>query len=796
MKNKLLLLLYIFTFFGSFISSAHNCPGDTAGFTSTPGACNVKTISFSNTSIGATTYFWDFGDGTTLGDTSLLQNPPPYTYPILGTFTATLIVDKGTPCADTIKHLVNMSFVVSHFSHDAPKCISTPVNFVDASTIGPGAVMSWLWSFDDPGSGVNNTSTLQNPSHLFTVGNQTLNVKLVTSSSLGCKDSITIGAAVQNRVVTNAGPNITTCKNDTIVNLVGSILNAGGGFWTGSGSFSSTTSLSPIYRPTAASKAHGSDTVLLTSSSSPFCPNVTDTLVILFNPGPIIHAGSDQTVCKDTSGVPLHASVIRAAGGIWHTLGGGSFGNANDTITIYHPSSSDTAAGSVILYIESTGNGICISARDSLKITFTPTPTVLIKTNDSVCSGSPIILTVAVSTGSGFWSTTGTGTFIPSANALTGTYIPSVADKLIGHVSLRFTSTNNTGCHPVTDTLKVFVKPAPVAAFTSTTVCKGAPTVFTDHSTPAGSITNWNWIFETTGLPSILQSPSHVYSSCGSHNTTLIVTGSNGCIDTQIQAVNVFCLPAASFLANGNCLNTGTIFTDSSTVPGASITNWNWRFGDNLISAVQNPTHYYFAPNGAYSVTLVVKSSQGCIDSVTQPLNVLSVPVVAFTANDVTADIGQNINFTNQSTSAVAWHWDFGDASADSKSTIQNPLHTYTTAGVYNVCLIVTDINGCADGKCEQETVSTTPAGPSGFTPNGDGQNDIFYFYGGPYKTVEFKIYNGWGELVFESHNQSDGWDGKRNGIPQAMGVYVYTVIGVTEDDTEYRISGDVTLLR
>ena len=68
--------------------------------------------------------------------------------------------------------------------------------------------------------------------------------------------------------------------------------------------------------------------------------------------------------------------------------------------------------------------------------------------------------------------------------------------------------------------------------------------------------------------------------------------------------------------------------------------------------------------------------------------------------------------------------------------------------------------------------------------------------YGGPLKALDFKIYNNWGELIFESTEQEKGWDGKRNGIDQPIGVYVYTVVGQTEDGENHKLSGDVTLLR
>ncbi len=795
MKNKL-LLLYIFIFSGSLTSSA-TC--DTASFTSNAGSCKNKIISFVNTSPGTfSTYFWDFGDGSTLSDTSDVQNPGSYTYPALGTYTATLIVDKGLPCADTFTAVVNMSFVTANFTQNAPRCISDSVNFIDASIVGHGStITSWSWNFGNPGSGSNNISSLKNPSHLYTAGNQTFFVKLVTTSSAGCKDSITIGVGIQSLVTANAGTDIISCNNNLSVNLTGSISNAGGGFWSGSGSFSNITSMTPLYFPTAAAKANGKDTVLFTSFSSPYCPNVTDTVIISFNQGPAVNAGIDITVCKDTSGIPVSAIITGATGGTWHTVGagGGTFANDNAVSTIYSPSTSDTAAGSVVLYIESTGNGICSASRDSLTIIFTPVQTVFIKTDDSSCSGSTIQLNVTVSTGAGTWSSSGSGYFLPFATTLNGYYYPSAADNLAGVITLKFVSSNNGGCLSAFDTLDVTIKPSPTAAFTSVGACeKDAAVVFTDTSLPTGDIVSWNWIFGDLSLPSSASSPTHVYSSCGNKNVTLFVTASNGCVNTKIQSAVVYCLPVANYSGPGICLNEGTEFTNTSVFyNGASLASSNWNFGDLTTSTLANPTHY-FPSSGSFPVTLIVHSSEGCVDTITQTVSIVPGPTAVFTVSDPAVDVNRSISLTNQSIDDVSVLWNFGDLSPE--SILQDPTHIYSAGGVYNICLTAADLSGCKDTVCKQEIVYTNPSGPSGFSPNGDGQNDVFYVYGGPFKTLEFRIYNSWGELVFESNKQSVGWDGKFKGVDQAIGVYAYTVIGITENDIEFRVSGDVTLLR
>ena len=681
----------------------------------------------------------------------------------------------------------------ARFTSNAPKCKSDIVNFTDASTIAPGdGISSWKWNFGDPGSGGNNTSILQNPGHLYSAGG-TFSVKLVVTYTSTCKDSITILVGIQSLVVANAGINITSCKNNLTVNLLGTIANAGGGHWFGSGNFSNPASLTPIYTPTTAAKASGTDTVVLTSTSSPFCPNVSDTVVITFNTGPIVNVGPNISVCKDTSGVPVLATIANATGGTWHTLGtGGTFANATSISTIYTPSSSDTAAGSVILYMESSGNGICLSSKDSVTITFTSTPTVVIKTNDSACSRSPIILDVTVSTGAGFWTSSGTGTFTPNNTGLNGAYHPSAADDLAGHITLKFTSTNNGGCHSAFDTLVVTIKPSPTAAYTSVIKCAKLPIQFTDAST--GTIDSWTWDFDDLSPTVLLQNPLHTYVQGGPYNVSLIVRSTNGCKDTSSQLMNVFRLPTADFTASGVCMNSGTVFTSTSTVTGATISSTIWNFGDLTTSTLPSTTHF-FSSSASFPVKLVVQSSEGCLDSIVHTVPVEAGPTAAFTISDNTAIINQQVIFTDQSTSAISLSWNFGDLSA--RDTLSHhPSHYYSIGGYYDVCLTVTDASGCFDTFCQQEIVSTHPSGPSGFSPNGDGQNDVFYVYGGPFKTLAFKVYNGWGELIFESDKQSNGWDGKRNGVDQPIGVYVYTIFGTTEDGNEYKISGDVTLLR
>ena len=321
---------------------------------------------------------------------------------------------------------------------------------------------------------------------------------------------------------------------------------------------------------------------------------------------------------------------------------------------------------------------------------------------------------------------------------------------------------------------------------------------FTNNSfilTPA-TISSFSWDFADGSPLSNNISPIHNFNSGGTYSVSLIATSNAGCKDTTTNTVTILNKPIADFGAFGICKVDGTYYYDSSTVINSTLSSWNWTFGDNTNSTQQNPMHYY-PSNGSYTTTLIVQSAQGCKDTITQTLAIVNNPVANFSANPTITNINQNVNFTDLSTGPPAgWLWDFGDSKSDSTSTIQNPIHYYVLGGYYQVCLIVADSSGCTDTLCKQEIVSIPPDIPTGFSPNGDGANDIFYIYGGPFKSMTYSIYNNWGEVIFTSTSQKVGWDGKRNGVDQPIGVYVYTATATTEQGETFTLSGDVTLLR
>jgi gliding motility-associated-like protein len=139
--------------------------------------------------------------------------------------------------------------------------------------------------------------------------------------------------------------------------------------------------------------------------------------------------------------------------------------------------------------------------------------------------------------------------------------------------------------------------------------------------------------------------------------------------------------------------------------------------------------------------------------------------------------------------------WDFGD---DTKSTDVNPVHQYTKTGNYKVCLTAYNNSNCPSIACKTVPSEVLPLVglPTGFSPNGDGKNDILFVRGAAIKTMNLKIYNRWGQLVFESNSQDVGWDGTFNGQPQPLEAYGYVLNVSFIDGSAKLLKGNITLLR
>jgi gliding motility-associated-like protein len=238
----------------------------------------------------------------------------------------------------------------------------------------------------------------------------------------------------------------------------------------------------------------------------------------------------------------------------------------------------------------------------------------------------------------------------------------------------------------------------------------------------------------------------------------------------------------------------GTSFT-----PNVLFTNINstkWTFGDGQTSLLGDPTHLYTAV-GSYTVTLVALNTTGCGggDTLTEYIKVLPVPTANFSVEPTVPIPNVPNKFTNLSVNATRYRWDFGDALTSEEV---NPVHQYNKTGVYKPCLTAYNASNCPSKVCKEATADVEPliGLPTAFSPNGDGENDILYVRGAAISTMDLKIFNRWGQLVFESNSLQKGWDGTFNGQPQPMEAYAYVLNASFIDGTAKMMKGNITLLR
>jgi gliding motility-associated-like protein len=302
------------------------------------------------------------------------------------------------------------------------------------------------------------------------------------------------------------------------------------------------------------------------------------------------------------------------------------------------------------------------------------------------------------------------------------------------------------------------------------------------------------------GNTSTLNTPAFTFNSAGTYNVRAIVSAANSCNglpDTANIIITVI-----------NGLNAQITATDTQGCAPLTVnfqTNIQnpqsiyWDFGNGNTSNQVSPIVVFPTP-GLYAVRVIVTDSISLCgnftDTASYNVTVLANNVVAnFILSDDTTWLGQSFNVTNTSVNYDNFYWDFDDGVViNDLSPVQ---HQFSAEGNYEICLTASAKN-CFDTLCKPVYVIATRliGVPNGFSPNNDGINDILYVEGVDIEKLLFRIYNRWGELVFESTDKSVGWDGFYKGKLQEMDVYVYVVDAILFSGKNISLKGNVSLLK
>lgn len=278
---------------------------------------------------------------------------------------------------------------------------------------------------------------------------------------------------------------------------------------------------------------------------------------------------------------------------------------------------------------------------------------------------------------------------------------------------------------------------------------------------------------------------------------TVLITDGYNCTSTASKVVVV--KPAPSAIINEpdqeSCLPFNLNF---SAVISPSNSTFIWDFGDQVTDNSATPNHAY-TTSGVFDVTLDITSPQGCTGRTVRPamITIYPDPVVDFVIRpDVLFESQPVAYFQNISTGAIAYWWDFGDASP--VETIFEPEHFYKDTGNYVITLIGASDQGCRDTMRRElkYLLESTIYIPSAFTPNNDGKNDQFGVAGIELKSYNLSLYNRWGQRIFSTNDINAKWDGTYDGTESPAGVYVYHVTYMSVRGKQEEIQGRVTLYR
>ncbi|HEX5003567.1 MAG TPA: PKD domain-containing protein, partial [Bacteroidia bacterium] len=712
-------------------------------FTPTTG-CLPLAVTFTDNSVAAVSWFWDFGDGST----STIQNPL-HTFLVEPTGSIALTIVDSNGCTKT-KRKSNVDIIKPDIqASDSIGCRPLTVNFSTSL-----AAVTYLWDFGD-----GNTSSVQNPTHIY---NQTglFTVSLTCTLSGGCvtttvKDNYIQVSAPAADFMT---PTIAVCA-PSLVNFVDLSTGAVAWLWNfGDGSSSSSQNPSHIFN------SPGTYTITLIAFSSTGC---TDTLVktdYIVVPGTLTTFAPSDTVACENSSIQFTDQSLNASQWFWdfgdgttsalqnpshNYLTAGSYAVTlitNDSVgcsSFYtYPSQIvinplPVASGTVsntsgcvsfatsfgnnstgaVTYLWNFGDGG--TSTDSLPSYTYNAPgnyqVTLIATTSLGCSDTafvPGLITVYATPSANFLRSVNSGcaplavSFTDQSTSLNGaTYFwdfgngftstsanPSTNYLTAGVYTVSLTVTNTGGCtSTITKNITVNPSPSAQASVSGTSGCSPFTVNFTNNSTGA---TSYQWNFGN-GAISTVASPNYTYTTGGSYPVTLIALTSNGCTDTlQLPApITVNQTPVAAFTASSvsGCAPVNVSLTNlSSQLSGPAYT---WNFGNGLSSNGPSPSYNYTVP-GTYTLTLVVTNSSGCVDSTSQVINVLASPVVQATVSASSGCSPLQVTFNNSSTGASNYSWNFGNGTT---STLANPSVIYTAGGTFPVTLTATAANGCVD---------------------------------------------------------------------------------------------------
>jgi gliding motility-associated-like protein len=719
--------------------------------------CTTSVITASAPSINNPTFVWSNG---TVGNTITATNNDTLFVSVLNPLSCCVVVDTIIPVFATSNLTVQLP-------NDTTICLGPTNSLTLSPTVTPNSgTLSYAWSNQSTNSSLNVT---QSGTYWVSVSD-------------GCQTlSDTIVVTVQPLPVLTNALTATICNGQSLgINLTSSPTATLS--WQAQnnasvlGETTNTSTSSTILDQLTNNSAISQNVSYQITLTTPFCTQTQNLIVTVLPsiPAPIITPNGPTTLC---AGSTVILSSNYPAGNVWST------GETTSSIVV-------STTSNITLSIQI---GQCNSPSTAIQMNILnlPPPSVTLSGGGNFCQGQQLAPVVVNLTGTAPW------TLNYQLNGQAQAPITTASSPYtLGQVpgTYQITSVSDANCassNPVS--LQLVVQPIPTIDVSPISICAGASgTLVAVVDLPGGTFL-WTPTSATSASINVAPTTSTTYA---------VVYTLNGCSNSDSVLVSVDPLPSVSFVADTliGCAPLSVNFTSTTNGDPNSCT---WALSNGQTLSGCNP-NYVFNQPGCYDVTLSA-TLNGCVASTTssQYICIENNPFTLFSANpSLINQDNATVQFFNSSTGAATYAWDFGD---NTTSSLLNPSHVYAANGAsYEVTLVSTSSFGCTSSYSltigyEEGLIYYVP---NSFTPDGNQFNQVFlpiFSSGIDPASYHLHIYNRWGELIFESRDVNEGWDGTYpydNGVVQD-GIYTWRIdFKLKKNDEQRVITGHLNLLK
>ncbi len=541
--------------------------------------------------------------------------------------------------------------------------------------------------------------------------------------------------------------------------------------------------------PTVSTVAVSTNTYYV-SQSSAGCEGPRSSITVNVNATPAAPTvPPTQTYCQNAATNPLGATGSNLK---WYMQAtGGSFSTTAPTVF-------SATAGSTTYYVSQT-LGNCESPRASITVNITATPAKpVVSSIINYCPNEVVgMLSDSVTGTNLLWYANATGGAGSSNSPVINTSIfPATYTFYVSQTSAASTGSCEGPRAQVTVNVDNFLN---VNIGIDTTICEGVSVKFFPMVTPSGAAYQWRSLNEPN---STIDSLTILNATVKPLNNSQYILQAKigGCIKEDTVQVTVRTKPLVNIIASPTaiCISDSALLTGVITriTPPGIISSYKWSpsLGIRYDTALQ--TFAYPTVSTTYTLTATTTvAGYGCDFTSTGTVKLTVQPIVkVYAGRDTIAVKGAAHQLQGSGASSYEWSSPTGNIS---NPFVKNPFTTLNSDAVFYVK--GTDQIGCMGLDTVFVKVLNGPAYyvPNAFTPNGDGQNDIFRAIPvGFANTTYFRVFNRNGLLIFETNQYLKGWDGTYNGKPQPNGIYVWTVAGTDKDFKRVQLKGTVNLLR